>query len=342
MTLRAALTLVAAALLCAPGAASASPPADTPLALLQAAADAPRHVSFVAQVELMTIGSHGAQASVFRVDHRAPNLTRRWYLSPPDVYGDWTVSKHDAEYAVDVKHHRIVVTDNDGFGVHYGWHRDLGLLQRNYRVALGPVATVAGRTARTVILTNRYTGGTTMRLWVDAATGLMLQRQVFSSTGSLVVQMHFDDVRFTNDIPLSTFGLPAAYAVVAGPSHGDPSDNPSAVMAHCGFAARAPRYLPEGFTPVAADLADEKGVRTLHLLYSDGIRTFSLFENARGSAVDMSGYHPEAFAAGNLRGQYVDQGPTTLLAWSQARLHYALVGDLSRDELERIAASVSR
>jgi outer membrane lipoprotein-sorting protein len=336
-----ALAAIAAIGFVASATAASAPLPDSAYALLQAAADAPRHVSFVGQVELMTIGSHGAQASVFRVDHRAPNLTRRWYVSPPNVYGDWTVAKNDAEYAVDVKRHRIVVTDNDGFGVHYGWHRDLALLRRNYRAATGRDVVIAGRAAHTVILINRYTGQTTMRLWVDAQTGLMLQRQVFSSLGSMVMQMHFDDVRFTNAIPLSTFALPASYPVVAGPSRGDPSTDPSAVMARAGFAARGPRFLPEGFTAVAADLGDENGVRTLHLLYSDGIRTFSLFENARGAAVNMAGYTPVPFTLGSLRGESVDEGPTTLLAWSRGHLHFALVGELNRDELEQIAASIA-
>lgn len=341
MRLRLSLTLLTALLLGSRAAAATPPASQQALALLQAAADAPRNVSFVGQVEFLTIGSHGSQASVFRVAHRSSGLTRRWYVSPPDLYGDWTVSRGNATYSVDVKHKRIVVTPNESFGLHYGWYRNLGLLTKNYSAILGPNQVIAGRTARTVTLVNRYTHATTMRLWIDAATHLMLQRQVYASNGSLVEQMHFDDVSFTGSIADSTFDLPAHYTMVSGPSRGLPSVDPTSVMAHAGFSTRVPRYLPEGFTPVAADLADENGVRTLHLLYSDGLRTISLFENDRGAAVDMSGYRTAPFAAGSVHGESVDQGPTKLLAWSQGGLHFALVGDLNRDELERIAASIS-
>lgn len=334
--------LLALPLLLFAGRAGAAVPSSdaAALALLQRAADSPRHISFVGQVELLTIGSHGSQASIFHVEHRAPDLTRRWYISPPDLYGDWEVARGNTTYAVDVTRRRIVVTHNEAFGVHYGWRHDLTLLQHNYSAVLGPPAEVTGHRAQTVSLVNRYTGATTMRLWIDAATGLMLQRQVFSTNGALVVQMHFDDVRFTNDIPASTFSLPRNYATVAGPSRGVPSTDPARVMAQAGFAAREPRYLPEGFVPIAADLADENGVRTLHLLYSDGLRTVSLFENARGAAVDMSGYRPVPVTDGALRGEAVEEGPTTLLAWSQGNLHFALVGDLNREELEKIARSL--
>ncbi|MHB8433962.1 MAG: sigma-E factor regulatory protein RseB domain-containing protein [Candidatus Tyrphobacter sp.] len=342
MTLRRVLTLL---FVLAAGAHVSAAPAQTDrtaFALLHAAAEAPLHVSFVAQVELLTIGSHGSDASIFRVEHRAPNLTRRWYLAPSNVYGDWTVSRGDSTYAVDVKHHRVVVTRHDAFGVHFGWRHNLALLTRNYAPILGPDAQIAGRRVRTISLVNRYTGATTMRLWVDAATGLMLQRQVYATDGSLVVQMHFAELRITNDIPISTFSLPANYAQTIGPSRSLPSNNPARAMAESGFAARAPRFLPEGFTPVAADVGDEKGIRTLHILYSDGLRTISLFENARGAAVDMSGYHPVALTVGPLHVESVDRGPTTLFAWSQGNLHYALVGDLNREDLEKIALSLAQ
>jgi negative regulator of sigma E activity len=108
-----------------------------------------------------------------------------------------------------------------------------------------------------------------------------------------------------------------------------------------GFQALGPKYLPEGFLPIAGDVSDIKGVRTLHLLYSDGLRTVSIFENARGAAVDLSKYTVHQTAVRSHNAQYVLEGPTTLLAWAQGNLHFALVGELSRDDLVRIASSVA-
>ncbi len=323
-------------------AAGAHPAAAQPnaLALLHAAVEAPRLVSYEGQVQLLTIGTQGSEASIFRVEHRAPGLTRRTYISPPNLYGDWSVARGDATYAVDVKHKRVFATLNESFGMHFGWSHDLGLLTRNYKAVIGPDAHVAGRMVHTIALVNRYTGLTTMRLWVDVETNLMLQRQLYATNGGLVTEMRFDDVTFTNAIADSTFNLPKGYPIVLGPERGLPSEQPGYVVAHCGFTAHTPSYLPRGFKAVTADVADENGVHTLHVLYSDGLRTISLFENARGAAVDMTGYHPASFAIGALHGQWVDRGPTTLLAWSQSGLHYALVGDATRAELEKIAVSL--
>lgn len=322
-------------------AAAGTPPAQSAILRLHAAVVAPQHVSFVGQVQLLEIGSHGSEASIFRVEHRAPDLTRRWYIAPRNLHGDSTVSRADTVYAIDVARHQIVVTQNEAFGIHFGWERNFGLLTQNYRPVSEPSQIVAGRPVEVVRLVNRYSGATTMRVWIDESTNLMLRREVYAADGSIMLQMHFDSVRFTNDLPPSTFALPTGYRLVTGPSRGAATDNPYAVISRSGFTPHAPHYLPEGFVAVGADLADEKGVHILHLLYSDGLRTVSLFENAKGAAVDTSGYRTERLRVGNLTVEAVDQGATTLLAWSDGHLHYALVGDLGGDELQKIAASIT-
>jgi anti-sigma factor RsiW len=82
------------------------------------------------------------------------------------------------------------------------------------------------------------------------------------------------------------------------------------------------------------------GVRTLHLLYSDGLRSISLFENATGAAADFGALHPTTINFEGHDGQYVEDGPTTLLTWKEHDIHFALVGDLLRPELIEIAKSV--
>ena len=81
-------------------------------------------------------------------------------------------------------------------------------------------------------------------------------------------------------------------------------------------------------------------MRTLHLIYSDGLRTLSLFENATGAAADFGALHPRTVRFEGHDAQYVEDGPTTLLTWKEHGLHFALVGDLLRTELIEIAKSV--
>jgi hypothetical protein len=66
----------------------------------------------------------------------------------------------------------------------------------------------------------------------------------------------------------------------------------------------------------------------------------SLFQNQSAAAVDFSHYKVNDTKIENHDAEYVEDGPTTLVAWSEAGLHFTLVGELTLPELEKIAASV--
>jgi len=83
-----------------------------------------------------------------------------------------------------------------------------------------------------------------------------------------------------------------------------------------------------------------KDVRNLHLIYSDGVRTLSLFENATNRVADFGTLKPQTTYFDNHDAKYVRDGPTTLLAWREEGLSFTLVGDLELKELVRIAISV--
>lgn len=334
-----ALLLAAALAFALPLRASA---ATDPAQLLRQAVDAYGRLSFVGQVQNVDFGNNRAQAVLFRIEHRAPDLTRRWYLAPESLYGDSIISNGDTSYDVDTRKHRVVVMHDDALDDQVAMDDNFDTLLRNYQAVMGPNDNVAGRNALSVLLVNKYTGQTVMRIALDAQTKLVLERDLYASSGAVAHQMRFEQLHYASAFPKTLFSVPAkGYRRVNGPSHGLPSNDLNAVVRAAGFSAKGPRYLPEGFVPVAGDVSDVKGVRTLHLLYSDGLRTVSLFENARGAAVDMSRFSVHPIKVGSTSGSYVQDGPTTLLAWGHGRMHFTLVGDLSQEELARIGASIA-
>lgn len=317
--------------------------AQDAMQLLRDAVNAYAKCSYIGQVQNVDFGSTRAIAVLYRIEHRAPDLTRRWYLAPESLYGESIISKGDTSYDVNPHDNRIVVIRDDAIDDQVAEDDNFGLLLHNYRAIMGPQESVAGRRTFSVLLVNRYNGATVMRVSLDADTKLVLEKERYSATGSVSHQMHFENIRYTGTIPADLFAIPVAgYARVNGPSHGSPSADLQAVVHTAGFNALGPKYLPEGFVPLAGDVSDIKGVRTLHLIYSDGLRTVSLFENARGAAVDLTKFTVHRTSVQSREAQYVLDGPTTLLAWAQGNLHLTLVGELSQDELVRIASSVGR
>jgi negative regulator of sigma E activity len=298
--------------------------------------------SYIGQVQNTDFGQDRADSVLFRIEHRAPDMTRRWYLAPGSLYGDSIVSRGDTSYDIDPHTKRIIVMHDDALDDQVAMDDNFGLLLHNYRAVMGPDDNVAGRRALSVLMINKYTGETVMRVAVDAQTKLVLQKDRYAASGSVTHTMRFEQIRYTNALPAGLFTVPTSgYKRQEGPSHGIPSNDLSAVVRTAGFHAIGPKYLPDGFLPVAGDVTEIKGVRTLHVLYSDGLRTVSLFENARGAAVDMSKYTVHQTKVGSGSAQYVEDGPTTLLSWASGPRHFALVGELTREELVRIASSVS-
>ena len=96
----------------AASAASTTAPAEDPAALLRASAEAPATVSYVGQLQTVRFSSNRANATIVRIEHRAPSLTRRWYLAPESLYGDYTITRGIETYEFDTKRARVTVTRN--------------------------------------------------------------------------------------------------------------------------------------------------------------------------------------------------------------------------------------
>jgi negative regulator of sigma E activity len=321
-------------------AAAAVSRAEAPDGLIYDAMAAPATISYTGIVQNVRIGNRGSEACVYRIEHRAPNLTVRQYTSPSNLVGDSLVSKGNESFTIDPKQRRIRETRNDAINDQIAIDNNYLLLRQNYHAVARGSETIAGRHAIDVALVNNYTHRTGMIVLIDAPSKLVLDKQQYAGDGSLVAETRFEEVSFSANVSPSDFDIPQDYAIDHGPSFGSPSDDPHGVIGRAGFDAREPKFLPDGFSPVEATLVSLDGVRTLHLLYSDGLRTVSLFENEGATAPDMAGLHAEETTVSGEDAQYAEEGPTKLLAWRDSSLYFTLVGELQLDELKRIAASI--
>ena len=308
--------------------------------LIVAAAAAPKHVSFVGQMSSIRSGTTRATAVVTKVEHRAPDETRRTFLAPQVLYGQFVISRGATSWNVDPARKRVVVSENAAAVDPVAVVDDIALLGNNYRSVRSASDDVANRKADVVDLVSRYTGERAMRLWLDEQTHVVLAKEAYHSDGSLAWRTRFDDIRYTDGIPEAIFAstIPAGFATVQGRSYTSPQMTNA--IPNPGFRPITPKYLPEGFSIVGSDVSEVKGVRSLHLVYSDGVRMLSLFENATNRVADFGALKPSTTTFENHDAKYVRDGPTTLLAWREKGLAFTLVGDLDLKELTRIGISV--
>ena len=324
-----------------PARAASPPPTLDARPLIVAAAAAPKHISFVGQVVSIRSGQTRSSAVVSKIEHRAPDETRRTYLTPRDLYGQFVISRGATSWNVDPVRKRVVVVQNEAAVDPVAVVDDIAMVDGNYRAVRTGSDVVADRKVDVVDLVSRHTGERAMRLWIDTETHVVLGKEAYHSDGSLAWRMRYDDIRYTDVIPAAIFTAiaPAGFQTVQGRSYHRPQMLPGAAP-DAGFKPITPRYLPDGFALIGADVSQVKGVRNLHLIYSDGIRTLSLFENATDRAIDFTGMKAQHTRFEDHDAQFVHDGPTTLLAWREHGLAFALVGDLELKELSQIATTV--
>jgi negative regulator of sigma E activity len=310
--------------------------------LLRQSIDAPKTVSYIGQLETIRFSSNRANATIVRIEHRAPGMTRRWYLAPEALYGDYIITRGAANYQFDTKQSRVTVSHNPSLDSQVAANDSMSRVMANYRPSLAGNEIIAGRPTTSLILTNKHTGERVMRVWIDDTTHLVLKKEEYHGNGSVASQTRFEELRYTNSIPDGIFATdaPAGYSQVAGHDFTMPSSDIERVIRDAGFTPITPKGLPQGFVLVSGDATTVNGVRTLHLVYSDGLRGISLFQNATGAAADFGSLPPHIVYFEGHDAQYVEDGPTTLLTWKEKGLHFALVGDLLRNELIEIAKSV--
>jgi negative regulator of sigma E activity len=311
-------------------------------ALVRTAFDAPKHVSYVGQLQTIRWGTRVAVATIQRIEHLAPGRTRRTFLAPEALYGEYDVTVGQSTARIDPKQRRAVLEENPTTESPVAMNNNLALLVANYRAIVGPVEMVAARPATTVSLVNRYTGERMMRIWIDNDTKIVLAKEAYHVDGSLAWRMRFDDIRFTSEIPPDIFSLdtPPGFVAIAGHHFADSAAEEQHALDDAGFKPVIPHYLPNGFSEIGADVSTIHGVRDLHVIYSDGLRGLSLFENNDDEPATFDGLKPATTRVDGHEATYVRDGPTTLLSWRAGGLAFALVGDLDVRELTDIAKSV--
>ncbi len=166
---------------------------------------APTNVSYVGQFETIRFSSSRASATIVKIEHRAPGLTRRWYVAPEALYGDYTVTRDNATYEFDPKAGRVTISHNATIDSQLAASSNFARILQNYRAIADGAGTIADRATDSIVLVNRYTGERAVRVWLDRETHLVLKKEEYHASGAVAAQTRFEELRYTNAIPDGLF-----------------------------------------------------------------------------------------------------------------------------------------
>lgn len=212
----------------------------------------------------------------------------------------------------------------------------LRLLRRNYALSLAEPETVAGRVT-SVVQARRPDGTLAAGMWLDDATGLMLRREVYDRAGRLMRASAF--------VELTTGSTPPP---MSGDEAGTRSEQvlgmpwlplkPGRVAALRAGGWALPKALPGDLTRYEARSRSTDGQDVLHLSYSDGLSTVSLFEQ-RGTLDDRD---MSTWRRTRMSGAWVfvrDSIPQRVV-WASGGTVYTLLADAPADTVRSVVRSL--
>ena len=204
----------------------------------------------------------------------------------------------------------------------------LSLLLRNYEATGWTGSTVAGRAATVVQAVDPVQPDRpSARWWIDDDTGLLLWQESYDHTGAVTWAAGFTKVSVTGK-PVFLKHLAPRLAVSTTKTRLTPGS--AAELANSGWACRR-ELVGLSLVKLRSDVAVDPGM--LHMVYSDGVATLSVFEQHGRLAGAPSGsrWDPGLQA-------YVRSGTPTLATWQSGSSVFTVIST-GPDELVRGAVA---
>jgi len=286
---------------------------------------------------------HSTMNVVTKVYHEAPDQYVLRFLAPKDRAGrvilenasyEWTYIP-DRKVVIQTSRPTAMPEDNTS-----------ELLLANYSITMGAKPDIiANRRTYIVTLTSKIRHDKALRFWIDPYTGVALRAERYHAGGNLAYVSYFSDINYQPkfDAGLFTpFRWPKArieQKFDKPTASGNMTDNE--VVASLQGRALAPQRIRE-FSLVGVTSMQASSGQTLHLHYSDGLSSVSLFETLKRNrrATRMAGSRPMRINA-RLFGRFSERLNYSLLNWDSNQLSLTLLGDLSPETLRDLAGALT-
>jgi hypothetical protein len=193
----------------------------------------------------------------------------------------------------------------------------LGLLERNYAITGWSGSTVLGRAVTVVEATRDAVGpAVAARWWIDNATGLLLRQEAYDESGAVALTSGFTSLTIT--------GGPV-YLDHLAPRLATSTTTASLTLSNAAQLSSLGWFCHQDLSGLSlvrlrSDAAANPG--TLHMVYSDGLSSLSVFEQ-RGALTGA----PAGSRWDEPLGAYVTAGTPSLATWQSGDRVFTVVSD---------------
>ena len=266
-----------------------------------------------------------------------PDFSYLLYLSPSKFKGRVILDDGSSrkDYIPHKKKLRVYPSLNSS-AMEQQRRENLELLLTNYTVSRQPDEFILGRPSYVISLIPRYPGNPRLDIYVDKRTYFPLKKKRYNAEGRLIVSSSF--IFFNLRKEFSRENVYRSVQRILGEERA-PSSPLFYTLQEIGrivkFPLRVPEYVPPGYVLQGASLVDEG--MAVKLTYTNGLGVICFFQRPRAN-VKMGNFH--RFRFGSLKGRLRVREDEKTLVWNKSKITFILIGDISKEELRRIAESV--
>lgn len=216
--------------------------------------------------------------------------------------------------------------------------KNIQLVQKNYYVKVGEKQRLVNRTTFIINLQPRVAGRPRHSIWVDKESGLPLKTEVYSPEGRLARLSTYSKIDFAPNLSREDFKLQIPPKADIREVEEKANLELAAAERLFGEKVLIPAYLPSGFVLRDIAISFIGSNRRLQLLYSDGLSSISMFQET-GRGIKVKGL---LFQKGARRAEplFYSRGLNKIMGFPSGDRQIMLVGDVSEEEISKIAQSI--
>ena len=212
------------------------------------------------------------------------------------------------------------------------------LLETHYIMAYVGAGSADDRTAQ-VVEARRADGSLAARFWLDDATKLPLEREVFDTAAHVISRDVFINVRFVKQGSASAgSGAPAPASAPADPQGlwTDPFSQ-AQLLALRARGWLVPAQLPGGLSLYTGAETEASAGTVLDLGYSDGLSVISVFEQRGHLPASLAGWQKITVAG---HAVFVAEPDQRSLTWSGRGMVYTVVADAPTQTVDAVVGAL--
>lgn len=276
--------------------------------------------------------------TIVKVVHGPGDRKRQEIVSPMRMKGDLIVDNGKTLWHFSPRTQNVDLSPTRQWGDRVADR--LRLLTQNYKMKVLGRDKVAGRSAHIVELQSTHANRGSQRLWLDQDHAVPLRIERRSAHGHLLERTEFSEITFPAAVSSEHFRLelPDNVAVTTSVRLLASGRTLEELNSQLPFPVELPSYLPRGYELLDLHLFEAKGVKSLHWRLSDGLTTLSLFMTGKAHQPELRSAR-EIDLAPKQKAHLLEHPGRTTLCWTDDRLCYAMIGELTEDELIKIARS---